>query len=134
SKRATARRVGEGVKEAETEIRRLEKVRDRLYSERVSVEIQVTDDLAVYRQMFYDIAENALGITASVKARFDSRKVVNRALPEVLDHPLLPGRVDLENARLPKHSPHLISSRQLRETVRVATVGYDGSLGRRAER
>lgn len=134
SQRATARRVGEGEKEAEAEIRRLDAVRDRLYTERVSVEIQVTDDLAAYRQMFFDIAENALGITASVKARFDSRKVINRALPDVLEHPLLAGRVDLEQDRLPRRGPNFLTARHLTETVRVATVGYDGRVGRRAER
>lgn len=131
---ATARRVGEGEKDAQAEIRRLEKVRDRLYGERVSVEIQVTEDLAAYRQMFFDIAENALGITASVKARFDGRKVINRALPDVLEHPLLAGRVDLEQDRLPRRGPNLLTARHLTETVRVVTVGYDGRVGRRAER
>ena len=38
----------------------------------------VEDDSTAYKQMFFDIADNALGITSSVRARFDSRKVVNR--------------------------------------------------------
>lgn len=134
SQRATARRIGEGEREAEAEIRRLDAVRDRLYGERISVEIQVTDDLTAYRQMFFDIAENALGITASVKARFDGRKVINRALPDVLEHPLLAGRVDLEQDRLPRRGPNFITARHLTEMVRVVTVGFDGRVGRRAER
>lgn len=146
SQKATARRqeqvnvddgklpAGPLERAAEAEIARLDKVRDRLYSERVSVEIQVTDDLTAYRQMFFDIAENAVGITHSVKARFDSRKVVNRALPAVLDHPLLAGRVDLETDRLPRASQNLLVARHVAETMRVANVGFDGRFGRRAER
>ncbi|MEV5068869.1 hypothetical protein MRBLMI12_000425 [Microbacterium sp. LMI12-1-1.1] len=136
SAKATARRVQDPVaaKEAEKEIHRLEKVRDRLYKERVSVEIQVTDDLQAYRQMFFDIAENALGITASVKARFDSRKVVNRALPAALEHPLLAGRTDLEVDRIPRKSPNLLTARHVMETMRVLTVGFDGRVSRRQDK
>lgn len=136
STRASARRVGDAnaAKLAEKEIHRLEKVRDRLFKERVSVEIQVTDDLQAYRQMFFDIAENALGITASVKARFDSRKVVNRALPAVLEHPLLAGRTDLEVDRIPRKSPNLLTARHIMETMRVLTVGFDGRVSRRQDK
>lgn len=146
SQKATARRqerdadtpndapAGPLEREAIAEINRLEKIRDRLYEERVSVEIQVTDDLTAYRQMFYDIAENALGITASVKARFDTRKVVNRALPFVLEHPLLVGRVELENDRLPRSSPHFMTAKHVVEVMRVANLGFDGRFGRRSER
>lgn len=136
SARVKARRTDSprAEKEADTEIERLESVRDRLYKERVNVEIQVTDDLQEYRQMFFDIAENALGITASVKARFDSRKVVNRALPGILEHPLLAGRVDLEVDRLSRNSPNLLSARHVMEMTRVLTVGYGGRVSRRQDK
>lgn len=146
SQKATARRqerdadtpndapAGPLEREAIKEIERLDKVRDRLYAERVSVEIQVTDDLAAYRQMFFDIAENALGITASVKARFDQRKVVNRALPMVLEHSLLDQRVELETDRLPRQSPNLLTAKHVTEIMRVVNLGFDGRFGRRHER
>lgn len=135
--RATAKRT-EGDKsvahkQAQQKIKRLEAVRDRFHTERVSVEIQVTDDMALYRQMFYDIADNALGITASVKARFDTRKVVNRALPTVLDHPLLANRTDLEVDRIRKSSPNYLTAKQVVEVLRVLTVGFDGRVSRRME-
>lgn len=136
--RATAKRVeGDGsvaAKHAQREIDRLERVRDRFATERLTVEIQVTDDMSAYRQMFYDIADNALGITASVKARFDTRKVVNRALPAVLEHPLLAGRTDLEVDRIRKGSPNLLTARHIVEMLRVITVGFDGRIGRRQEK
>lgn len=144
SQKATARRqeqtadspraAGPLERAAQAEIDRLDKVRDRLYSERVTVEIQVTDNQREYRQMFFDIAENALGITASVKARFDNTKVVNRALPDVLEHPLLAARVELENDRLPRASANVMTAKHVVEIMRVANVGFDGRFGRRYER
>lgn len=122
------------VKEAQAEVVRLEKKRDRFYQERVSVEIQVTDDIQQYRQMFFDIADNQLGISASVKARFDKRKVVNRALALVTEHSLLVGRVDPENDRLGRTGPYLLSARHVTEIIRSVTVGIDGRIGKVMER
>lgn len=134
SLRTEARRQdphGAAFKEAEKQIRDLEKIRDRYYSDRLAVEIQVTDDLREYRQMFYDIAENALGITASVKARFDTRKVVNRALPEVLEHPLLKNRVDLEADRVGRGSEFLMGAKHVAEITKITQVGLEGRVSRR---
>jgi hypothetical protein len=131
---ATARRVGEGEKEARQEIMRLDGVRDRLYNERISVEIQVTDDMQTSRQMFFDIAENQLGITASVKARFDNRKVLNRALPDILDHPLLLERVDLEANQLSRSNPNFLTASHVAEISRVVMLGLEGRFGRRTEK
>lgn len=136
SARATARRVEDpvAIKQQDDEIARLERVRDRLFNERVAVEIHIIDDQRAYRQAFFDIAENALGITASVRARFDSRKVVNRALPAILEHPLLSGRVDLEVDRIPRKSPNWLTARHVMEISRVLTVGFDGRVSRRQDR
>ena len=134
---ATARRVDKGgraERDAKAEIARLDKVRDRFDRELVSVEIQVTDDMDAYRQMFVDIAENALGITASVKARFDTRNPLNRALPAIFEHPLLAGRVDLEADRLTRKNPYLLTARHVVETERVIMVGYSGRLGPRVKK
>lgn len=122
------------IREAEAEVAALERKRDRFYQERISVEIQVTDDLQAYRQMFFDIADNALGISTSVKARFDKRKVVNRALELVTEHPLLQDRVDPENDRLGRTGPYLLSARHVTEIIRSVTVGIDGRIGKVMER
>lgn len=122
------------VRDADKRIADVERWRDRFYGDRVVVEIHVTDDLQEYRQMFFDIAENALGITASVKARFDTRKVVNRALPAVLDHPLLKGRTDLEVDRLSQKSPYFLSARHVMETVRTITVGLEGRVSKKLDK
>lgn len=131
--KATARRVRDpdAAHASDMEIRRLEAVKDRLHQQRVSVEIQVTDDLDRYRQMFFDIAENAKGITASVKVRFDGSKVINRALPAVLEHPLLQNRVDLEADRVSQRSANWLSAKHVSEIVKSLTVGFGGRVSRR---
>ncbi|UOE45977.1 DNA sulfur modification protein DndB [Agromyces larvae] len=134
AKRAEGNVRGPLTKEAERRIRELEAKRERFYTERVTVEVQVTDDMQVWRQMFYDIAENAQGITASVKARFDTRKVVNRSLPTVFKHPLLEGRVDMEVDRLSRQSPHVLSARHVMETVRTVNVGLEGRVTARMDK
>lgn len=121
-------------REAEKALKDAEALRDRLYTERVSVEIQVTDDVAEYRQLFYDIAENALGITAAVKARFDSRKVVNRALASVMEHPLLANRVDIDLDRISRTSPYFLSAKHVADLIRATTVGTEGRIGKIMER
>lgn len=137
TQRDRAKRVegdtGAAYREALAAIETAERQRDRFLNERVMVEIHITDDQQQYRQMFFDIADNALGITASVKARFDTRKVVNRALPAVLEHPLLRERTDLEVDRLSKNSPYLLSARHVMETMRVLTVGLEGRVSRRQD-
>lgn len=122
------------IKDAEAEIKAIEKKQERFYAERVSVEIQVTQDLNSYRQMFFDIADNALGISGSVKAQFDKRKVVNRALALVGEHPLLQNRIDPENDRLGRTSSFFMTARNVVEVIRSATVGIEGRVGRAMER
>lgn len=122
------------LRDADAELAEVRRLQTRLDSEQVSVEIHVTDDTAQYRQMFFDIAENALGITASVKARFDTRKVVNRALPLVLEHPLFENRVDLENDRVKRSSVHYATARHVGDIIRATRVGVDGRIGKQTER
>lgn len=122
------------VREAEAALRAARALEDRFSAERTSVEIQVTDDTREYRQIFFDIADNALGITASVRSRFDSRKVVNRALPAVLEHPLLDRRVDLENDRLKRNSTDYATARHVADIVRAVQVGLEGRIGKVQER
>ncbi|WP_217181631.1 DNA sulfur modification protein DndB [Streptomyces sp. AC495_CC817] len=138
--RARAMRVEDGnksapaVREAEAQLKAAYALEERFASERVAVEIQVTDDTSVYRQMFFDIADNALGITASVRARFDTRKVANRALSVVLEHPLLDKRVDLENDRIARQSPYYASARHVSDMIRAVQVGLDGRIGKVMEK
>jgi hypothetical protein len=107
--------------------------RERFDRERTTLQIFIEDDQVAYKQMFFDIADNALGITSSVRARFDSRKVVNRSLEDVMKHPLLKGRVDPEQDRMGRGNPNLMGAKHVAEIVRTLAVGIDGRIGRRLE-
>lgn len=133
---ASARRVdpkGAAVKEAQDRIADLETQSKRLENERLHVQIVVEQDAAAYKQMFFDIADNALGITASVKTRFDSRKVVNRSLDKAMEHILLLGRVDPEGDRTGRNSPYLMGAKHVAEIIRTLAVGLDGRVSRKQE-
>lgn len=122
------------VREADSMLLVAERAYSRLLNERVAVDIHITEDQTTYRQMFYDIAENALGITAAVRVRFDNRKVVNRALPPVMDHPLFVGRTDIENDRIGRGSEFFVSAKHIVEIIRSVQVGIEGRVGKVMER
>ncbi|MGN6325829.1 DNA sulfur modification protein DndB [Pseudolysinimonas sp.] len=122
-----------GVRHYQERRAELDRQAKRFETESIPVQVIVEGDPQKYRQAFYDIAENAKGITASVRARFDSRKAVNRALEQILALPLLANRVETETDRLPKKSPYLTTAKHVIETVRALTVGYEGRIGKRVE-
>jgi hypothetical protein len=133
---AAARRSGEEaavIRHVEEKIRELEHQRERLGRERISIQVFVEDDGVAYKQMFYDIADNALGITSSVRARFDNRKIVNRCVEDVVRHALLQGRVDLEQDRLGRNNPNWVGAKHVAELIRTIAVGIDGRIGKRLE-
>jgi Mg2+ and Co2+ transporter CorA len=121
------------VKLYERKIRELEDQRMRMEREQISIQIYIEDDPEAYKQMFVDIADNALGITSTIRARFDHRKVVNRALDIVLDHALLKGRVDLQQDRVIGPNPHLMGAKHVAEIIRTIQVGISGRISRRQE-
>jgi hypothetical protein len=133
SQLAMARRQdpkGALVREANRRIEELVSQQKRLENERVSIQIVVVQDPREFKQMFFDIADNALGITGSVKARFDARKVVNRALESVLEHELLEGRVDIEADRIGRGSIYFMGAKHVAEMIRSVIVGLDGRVSR----
>jgi len=81
---------------------------NRLKAEHVGLDIYVEPDPIKAQQMFVDVADNAKGISSAVRARFDSYKVANRTLSDVIDHPLLKGRVDAEQDRMTMKNPNLM--------------------------
>lgn len=133
---AAAKRNGEEapvLQMFEKQIATLNEQRERFDRERTTVQIFIEDDQMAFKQMFFDIADNALGISSSVRARFDSRKVVNRSLEDVMKHALLKGRVDPEQDRMGRNNPNLMGAKHVAEIVRTLAVGIDGRIGRRLE-
>ena len=59
----------------------------RMKQESISIDLLVENDQSKARQIFVDVADNAKGLSKPVLARFDSNKVVNRAMDEVLGNP-----------------------------------------------
>lgn len=133
--RAAARREGDVDLERHFDsiITKLDRQRVRLSRERISIQIHIEEDSKAYEQMFVDIADNALGITSAIRARFDSRKIVNRVLEDVMKHPLLANRVDMEMDRVGGSSPCLMGAKHVADITRTVAVGITGRVGRRQE-
>lgn len=133
SQLAAARRQdgpdGSLAREAQRRIDGLNGERDRLSKERVSLQIYIEEDIKSAMQIFFDIAENQLGMAAAVKVRFDQTRVVNRALEYVLSHPLLDARVQFEKDSV-TGSPYLFSAKHVAEIIRTTIVGLDGRVSR----
>jgi hypothetical protein len=114
-------------------VKTLERERQRMEHEFLAVQVHVETDAERYEQMFYDVADNALGITQAVKVRFDSRKVMNRTLEAAMRHALLKDRVDLEQDRIVGPNPNLVGARHVVDMVRVVNLGIAGRVSRRQE-
>jgi hypothetical protein len=106
----------------------------RMETEHVAVQVHITNDPKLYRQMFVDVADNALGIKKSIQAGFDSRKVVHRALPMVVQHALLENRVDEQQDTISRTSPYLLGLKHVADIVRTLAVGPRGRFSAERER
>lgn len=128
---AAARHQGEPalVEHHQKQLDRTLAVRDRLGSERVSVQTVLVETPEVARRIFVDINDNAKGITGSVRDRFNDRTAVGKALNVVLDtSELLQGRVDLEQDRVGGSSPYLLGAKHVADVIRALAVG-NGRIG-----
>ncbi len=114
-------------------INKLEAQRKRLASEFLAVQVHVETDPQAFEQMFYDVADNALGITGAVKVRFDSRKIMNRALDATLKHALLKDHVDIEQDRIAGQNPNLLGARHVVDLVRTVNLGIWSRVSKRQE-
>lgn len=119
--------------ELRVQIADAEKVRARFSTEHLAVQIYVESRPQAYEQMFFDVADNALGITQAVKVRFDSRKVVNRSIPEVLKHALLKDRIDMEQDRVTGPNPNILGAKHVGDIIRAANLGVVGRVTERRE-
>jgi len=106
---------------------------NRLKAEYVGLDIYVEPDPIKAQQMFVDVADNAKGISGAVRARFDSSKVANRTLSDVIDHPLLKGRVDPEQDRMTLKNPNLMGAKHVADITRAVIVGVGGRISKKAE-
>ena len=105
----------------------------RLKTEYVGLDIYVEPDPIKAQQMFVDVADNAKGISGAVRARFDNYKVANRTLSDVIDHPLLKGRVDAEQDRMTLKNPNLLGAKHVADITRAVIAGAGGRISKKAE-
>jgi hypothetical protein len=105
----------------------------RLKDEFVGLDIYVEPDPIKAQQMFVDVADNAKGISSAVRARFDSYKVANRTLSDVIDHPLLKGRVDAEQDRMTMKNPNLMGAKHVADITRAVMARPGGRISKKAE-
>ncbi|MEV4895289.1 DNA sulfur modification protein DndB, partial [Nonomuraea sp. NPDC055795] len=106
---------------------------NRLKEEYVGLDIYVEPDPIKAQQMFVDVADNAKGISSAVRARFDSYKVANRTLSDVIDHPLLKGRVDAEQDRMTLKNPNFMGAKHVADITRAVIAGAGGRISKKAE-
>jgi hypothetical protein len=115
----------------------LERIQKRLDRESVQIDLLVENDHLRGRQVFVDVADNALGVPKTVVARFDQRKVVNRAMGELLSpenlHPLLKDRVDDQHDIVRGKNPKLIAASKIVDLIRTTEKGISGRFGKRDE-
>lgn len=120
---------------AEAKVADLAGQQKRLRDEYVTVEILEGVSLADHKQYFHDIATNAKGITKSLTASFDRRKMENRVAVEASSIvPLLKGRVDFEKTNAVGQSPNLISGKNLVDIVKALAVGPGAQFTPRKEK
>lgn len=117
----------------QTERDKLVEQMDRLKREYVGLDIYVEPDPIKAQQMFVDVADNAKGISSAVRARFDNYKVANRTLSDVIDHPLLKGRVDAEQDRMTMKNPNLMGAKHVADITRAVVAGAGGRISKKAE-
>lgn len=106
---------------------------ERLHTESIGIDIYREPDGVAARQMFVDVADNARGISAAVRSRFDSSKVANRTLDQVIKHALLRGRVDMEQDRMTRTNINLIGAKHVADITRGVMFGISGRTSKAKE-
>lgn len=106
---------------------------NRLKTDFVGLDIYVEPDRVRGKQMFVDVADNAKGISGAVRARFDMQRIANRTLSDVVDHPLLKGKVDIERDRMTAKNRNLMGAKHVADLTRAVIAGPGGRMSKKAE-
>ncbi|MBU6329109.1 MAG: DGQHR domain-containing protein [Acidobacteria bacterium] len=112
------------------ELARLKLIEERINAASIVLDIVIENDDVAARQIFVDVAANALGINKSVKDRFDQRKVANRAMSEILASPplLLQQRIEEHKSTVAGRNLNFISAAHVADIVRILTKGITGRI------
>lgn len=125
---ARAEALGEPnlVAEARAHLKKAKDKLPRLEDMVVTVQIALTGDKRVAKQIFADVADNALGISKSILSEFSLRSAFNRSAQHVADD-TLPGLVDTVQDRMSRKNPHWLSLKDVVNVVQALQL----PLGRR---
>lgn len=124
--RAEALGQSEVIAEAKTRLRKAKDKLPRLQNMVVTVQVVLTGDKRVAKEIFADVADNALGISKSILSEFSQRSAFNRVAQRVSTG-TLPGLVDTVQDRMSRKNPHWLS---LKDVVNIIQA-LELALGRR---
>ncbi|MBA0054344.1 hypothetical protein E0L36_26885 [Streptomyces sp. AJS327] len=105
----------------------------RLKDEFVGIDIYVESDGVKGQQMFVDVADNAKGISGAVRARFDTSRIANRTLSDIVTHPLLLGKIDIERDRMTLTNRNLMGAKHVADITRAVIAGPGGRVSKKVE-
>lgn len=125
-RRAEKLEGSEFIADARHQVQAVEDKIKRLGTMTVTVQIALTGDRVLARQIFADVADNALGISRSILSAFSTRSAFNRVAQE-LSEKTLSGVVDNVQDRLSRKNPNWLSLKDVVNVVQVLEVG----LGKR---
>lgn len=89
----------------------------------VTVQIALTGDRGVAKQIFADVADNALGISRSILSEFSTRSAFNRAAQQLTQEELS-GVVDNVQDRMSRKNPHWLSLKDVVNVVQALELPY----------
>jgi len=125
------------IADLERELHELNALKNRIEADTMAIDLVVVDDESTHKQIFIDVANNALSVQRAVTVRFDSKKVVNRAVVELISDPqtdlLINGRIDEQSDRLTGVNENFIGSGTLAEVVRSLRKGIIGRFSAQDE-
>ncbi|MCJ0868131.1 DNA sulfur modification protein DndB [Streptomyces sp. AP-93] len=105
----------------------------RLKEEFVGVDIYVETDAVKGQQMFVDVADNAKGISGAVRARFDTSRIANRTLTDIVAHPLFAGKIDIERDRMTLANRNFMGVKHVADITRAVIAGPGGRMNKKVE-
>ena len=119
-----AEKVGgsELIRDARAQVQEAKDKIERLSQMTITVEIALTGDKALAKQIFADVADNALGISRSILSEFSTRSAFNRAAQE-LSAEALDGTIDTVKDRMGKSNPHWLSLRDVVNVIQTLELG-----------
>ena len=125
------------IADLERGLHELNALKNRIEADTMAIDLVVVDDESTHKQIFIDVANNALSVQRAVTVRFDSKKVVNRAVVELISDPqtdpLINGRIDEQSDRLTGENENFIGSGTLAEVVRSLRKGIIGRFSAQDE-